>query len=283
MSQEIQDMLKVLGLSGYEARAYFGLLTLGIADARAVSRKTGIPTGRVYDVLNGLSRKNFIEVQDSRPKKFKAVVPQIVLEDLLRSKRKEFDKKHEQLTLMVQSVEKELSRVTKMPRSHNTFWSVAIGQKDIHNLFAKRIAEAREDILSYLELERYDQEDDALFEKIHESLEKGVDMKILLSVHDAENLEDYGFLPAVSKISSFIGHNLNIRVVSEIHNPYDVIDGKRVTIKVKNPRNPLEYFAAISVWDKNLAQELKEKFYAIWETSNPLDYTRLLNTPRLTV
>jgi len=45
---------------------------------------------------------------------------------------------------------------------------------------------------------------------------------------------------------------------------------KKITIKVNNPLNVDEYFAAIALWDRELAKNFKDKFLSIWEGSTPI-------------
>lgn len=60
-------------------------------------------------------------------------------------------------------------------------------------------------------------------------------------------------------------NSFTIRFTSDLVSPFDVIDGKRVTIKVKNPLDHQDFFAAIVVWEDVLARELKRKFEMLWE------------------
>ena len=45
---------------------------------------------------------------------------------------------------------------------------------------------------------------------------------------------------------------------------YDILDKKRVLIKLQNPVKSSQLFACINVLDLNLAKELREKFMATW-------------------
>jgi len=65
--------LRDLGLSEYEAGAYRALLRTGPTTAKALSRASEVPMGRVYDVLNGLEGDGRVGSQaDSRPKQYAA-------------------------------------------------------------------------------------------------------------------------------------------------------------------------------------------------------------------
>ena len=59
--------LKGIGLTMYEAQAYVTLTSLIQGSADEVSKNSGIPRSKIYDVLKKLNKKDFIEVKDGRP------------------------------------------------------------------------------------------------------------------------------------------------------------------------------------------------------------------------
>ena len=72
--REIVEILRAYGLNGYEAKAYFTLLAAGESKAGDVARKAGVPQSKVYDILENLRGKGFIEQdEDARPKEYKAL------------------------------------------------------------------------------------------------------------------------------------------------------------------------------------------------------------------
>ena len=62
--------LKGIGLTLYEAEAYVTLTSLISSTAGEIAEKSGIPRSKIYDVLKGLSKKSFIEVEDGRPQTY---------------------------------------------------------------------------------------------------------------------------------------------------------------------------------------------------------------------
>ena len=73
------SVLKRIGLTMYEAQAYTTLTSLISSIAAEVSEKSGIPHSKIYDVLKGLTKKNFIEVEDGRPLTYHVKSPVEVL------------------------------------------------------------------------------------------------------------------------------------------------------------------------------------------------------------
>lgn len=80
--EEIIEKLQKLGLTKYESLAYVSLLKLGPSKATDITRESGIPHTRVYDVLSSLHRKGFVDVMHGSPRLYKPVNPEVILEKL---------------------------------------------------------------------------------------------------------------------------------------------------------------------------------------------------------
>jgi HTH-type transcriptional regulator, sugar sensing transcriptional regulator len=73
--------LTELGLSEYEGRAYVSLLKGSPATAYEISKHSGIPTSKVYEVLKRLSGKGMISILESdRTRRYIPVEPELFLE-----------------------------------------------------------------------------------------------------------------------------------------------------------------------------------------------------------
>ena len=68
-----------LGLREYEAKIYVALVGLGEANVRSIHEVSGVPRPRVYDVLNSLAAKGFINIRQGSPLMYRAVRPDIVV------------------------------------------------------------------------------------------------------------------------------------------------------------------------------------------------------------
>jgi len=89
--------LKEAGLTDYEVLAYLGLVLRGPTTAKALSDSTGIPNTRVYDVLDGLERRGWIEVDASRPMRFRAKPPPEVIGVVRAEQQRRLEKVEEVL------------------------------------------------------------------------------------------------------------------------------------------------------------------------------------------
>ena len=80
MSEDVINTLREMGLRGYEAKAYLSLLELGVATASQISEHSEVPYSKIYEVLNSLERKGWIETQDERPRRYYPKPPTEALE-----------------------------------------------------------------------------------------------------------------------------------------------------------------------------------------------------------
>jgi len=62
--------LKELGLTENEAKAYETLLRLGKTSAGHISKESGVPYGRIYNVLESLEEKGLVKVVPEKTKKY---------------------------------------------------------------------------------------------------------------------------------------------------------------------------------------------------------------------
>ncbi len=74
------------GLNKYEGKAYVALVREGNCTAPLLSKRSGVPHGKIYIVLDSLEEKGFVRVFDVFPKRFTAIEPKVVIEEALRRK-----------------------------------------------------------------------------------------------------------------------------------------------------------------------------------------------------
>jgi len=71
--KEAIEVLQQLGLKEYEARCFVGLSRLEAGTAKQLSEMTEVPRTRVYDAIRVLEAQGLVEIQHSRPQRFRAV------------------------------------------------------------------------------------------------------------------------------------------------------------------------------------------------------------------
>lgn len=76
---EILERLKELGLTEYDAKVYYILVSRGTLTAVDISRESGVPMSKIYVILNRLENAGWISVVPERPKKYRAVDPEVMI------------------------------------------------------------------------------------------------------------------------------------------------------------------------------------------------------------
>jgi sugar-specific transcriptional regulator TrmB len=70
VSNEAKAALKEIGLTEYETRAYLHLLHIGATTASKISEEAEVPYSKIYEVLNSLERKGWVEARAGRPRRY---------------------------------------------------------------------------------------------------------------------------------------------------------------------------------------------------------------------
>ncbi len=103
----MEALLKEFGLNQYEINAYLALLISEPVTGYKLGRLSGVPSGRIYDVLDSLTLKGLVEVELGRPKRFKAIDPNIALKSLITKKDREWQYTKDQMTDFISKLRKK--------------------------------------------------------------------------------------------------------------------------------------------------------------------------------
>ncbi len=101
--------LSEIGLAKNEAKAFEAVLKLGKAGASEISKESGVPYSRIYDVLASLEHKGLVKIIPEKGKKFTPGDPSS-LKKLIDEKKQSLDaldKDIERLKIMYEKAEKE--------------------------------------------------------------------------------------------------------------------------------------------------------------------------------
>ena len=108
IDKDIIGSLKVLGLSSYEAIAYYTLNSMIEAKATEISNKSNIPRTKIYSVLKELTKKGYIETQFGHPNIYRAVNPSIIFKN---EKDKLIEKLNNSQNELIYNYENQISKV----------------------------------------------------------------------------------------------------------------------------------------------------------------------------
>jgi len=281
---ELKEFLKNSKLSNYEINSYMTLLYSDILTAREISGKSGVPSGRIYEVLEKLKEYGMIEIQESRPKMYRSKSLNLALHNLISYQNNENQRKISFLYDQAKFLESKLydSDFLIKQDASKIFWSTAFGVPEIFSLYINNFNDLKEELLmtgflndNTIKILPFAKN---FYEGIINALNRGVQVKYLWSFeYDDRPLSNE------QKIRNKILYKKLIKKFKELYNIssemdglemklihkkiptyYDIFDKKRIMIKLQNPLNPSRIFASLNILDPNLAKELKKKFLSIW-------------------
>lgn len=177
---ESPDVLKTMGLTEYEAKAYITLLKYGTLTAEKISELGKIPLPRVYDTISELQKKGFVLVGHSRPKRFKPLPPEKAINMFLEFQRKQLNQELENMKVRAQGVIKALKGVESMVTQQEGFniWSLE-RRGNLTKFLMDNEKNAKNEILSFSGDMSWIKE---LAPTLKDAIKRGVKVKVL--VHD---------------------------------------------------------------------------------------------------
>ncbi len=216
--EEIQEFLRSAELSNYEINAYLALLRSGSLTARELSIKSGVPTGRIYEILDELKNRKMIIVQDSRPKEFRTITFNLGFENLISHLKDESNNRISFLVNQAKNLENSIYKSDLFIKKDTSkvFWSTAFDLRSMMGLYNRRASESQKEILmtgfinkNTFKVIPYAQE---LYGSLMNAYKRGVSVKYLWSFeHDALTDEERATNGEFSK-----------RLLNDIEKLYDI-------------------------------------------------------------
>lgn len=172
IENSILDKLQSLGLNQYEAKAYSSLLKVGTANAYKISKESGIPRARIYDVMETLTNRGLAMVEESSENtKIYMPVPSKVF---LEKTRKEWENNFDDVTNALRELETEANK-------QEIYVFTVKGKQNIVSYCRQLLKEANQ----YIMISMWDQMYELLLPELKECQNRGC--KILGMGHNIRN------------------------------------------------------------------------------------------------
>lgn len=141
--------LQKFGLNQYEAKAYATLLSIGTANAYSISKASGIPRSRIYDILESITNRGIVMVEETSDniKNYTALPSNVFLERI-----------REEWSSTYNDVEKELKSIETKGKKEDIYVSTVKGEKNILTFCRNLMRDAKDRVVisiwshMYLEL-----------------------------------------------------------------------------------------------------------------------------------
>jgi HTH-type transcriptional regulator, sugar sensing transcriptional regulator len=252
ISDKSRKAMENLGLTGYEIRVYLSLLETGAITAADISKRSGVPYSKIYEVLNTLEEKEWLESDSSRPQKFFPKSPSTALEAMRMRHENNF--RDSQSTI----VNELMPMYTKSGIKERPEIWVARGIFNIAAKVNEIVQNSQQELLVALPFvaENVTKPIQPILRMLHE---KGVRIKILASAKlNPETLK------ALSRVAE-------VRLKDGLFGGGVIGDGKHVVILLGEGTGENGSFEPIAIWADHagLAGFAKGYFQYLWEDTSP--------------
>ena len=268
-----KKLLQDIGLNAYEAAAYLSLLKFGVSEANVVCRDAEVPYGKVYTVLESLAGKGFVEIQFSRPKKFRAIDPDMALDFFFEKRKAEFEKEIEVLKSFIEEAKHSLKAVQAQKRKDEIFWTTAITESEIKKFATSIYGEVKKSV--YIIPPTFGIPIiSSLLPEVLKAIDRGVKIKLMISprfISLASVLSMQG-----EKALSKLKKGMEIRIVQNFNSYFGVIDDSIVVLLQLHPQDKDRILSVVKIWDTGLAKNLGEEFELLWNSGEKLDLEKVL-------
>lgn len=275
MTEIISDLLEI-GMTEYEAKAYQALLQQETISASDLVMMSGVPRGRIYDVINQLISKGFCITVPGTIKRFKAEDPETAIKSLI-----ELEKKKE--VLMIETANKLQTKFKNKKESAETFdyINVLTSKQSQINKFQELEESAKKFILTFSK--RPYAISTASMKEIREFSEpqrkiikKGVKTK---GIYEAGGDTDDNFEIWIRYFEE-IGEE--VRICRELPLKMLISDESKVMLSLHNEHPDKFNLLSMVVEHSDLTNALIKLFYFYWNSSYTIDeYFKLKKSKKI--
>ncbi|HID60439.1 MAG TPA: TrmB family transcriptional regulator [Hadesarchaea archaeon] len=234
-------LLRELGLTEYEARTYTALVSNGPSTAGELSGIANVPYSRIYDILSKLERKGWVEVQSSRPTKYRGKPPAEVVR-ILKTEQEQ------RLKELGNGVVKELEPLyeQKAETKRPDVWVIRGGRNLLTKIWEMLARVQIETLISLPSLSN-----------------EIVKLGSFLPALQAKNINVRILVTEKPKLRSALPTNIEIKTRKPLFGGGVIIDGKEVLLVLGNEEE------IVGIWSDEigLARFAKEYFEYLWRDS----------------
>jgi len=252
----MRDVLKEIGIGKYESKAIEVLLKEKVS-LKELSKKAGIPFGKVYSVIKRLKEKGFVSETNTRPKLIYIENASEIMHKLIKEKQEKDKKLNEKLREIATEVDKERKKETR-------FFQIGTTVEDNKKIQLRSFLEAEDEVLQILNIHHKpesNRESKTLWEReIEKAIKRGVVFK---SIYPKETI-----LPKI--LQEINKKNLEKFQVKRFNTDFmrcDIIDRKKVLLKLVQ-QDPLQFGGILFIENEKLAENLVKIFNELWEQAD---------------
>ena len=249
ISDKAKKSMESLGLTNYEIRVYTALLFSGSTTAAEISKKSGVPYSKIYDVLNSLYERGWTYSDNSRPQNFFPKSPSTAVEAMMVEMENSFRSYRNILINELMPIYEKTGLKEKPD-----IWVVS-GLLNIADKVTEIIKSSKEEIL--IAIPKVPEKVIKTIQPfLRELFEKGVKIIVLASEETNEEV-----IKSISRVAE-------IRLKNSMFGGGVIGDSKQVLILLGEGKSDINNnYDLIAIWAEHvgLASFAKDYFKYLWE------------------
>lgn len=160
---ETIEVLKDLGFTEYEAKAYLALLACSPSTGYAVAKNSGVPRSKIYEVLDTLSARGDILVSPDSTPLYQAVAPKALIAARKAKAEESYDK-----------AEQLLSKFENSANDRENIWNITG-----HDAILQKIKECIDTAKKRILVEIWEEDYHEIKDKLQSAAERGVSVTMI--------------------------------------------------------------------------------------------------------
>jgi len=258
----LTDSLQEIGFTSYEARVFAALVKNGTATVATLNADSGVPSSAIYGALKKLEKKGLIEVQNTRPVRYKCLPP----EDAVNKLKRTFEDKCDSILLELDSIYQSSAE----DNVEEAIWTIN-GVRNVADNIIQLVGNAQEEILVlssstpfYTLARRYPsfiKDYETIMALFNEKIAEGVNVRFVSSTEE-EACKISENIPLAS-----VRINLDQDVPCELKSFVIVIDNSEILVDVINEDQGETDLKAIWTNGKEFSATIPHLLNAKWKIS----------------
>jgi len=266
-----EKLLAKIGLNKYESSVYLTLLKQDSMEASKLSHASKVPIGKIYEVLKALKNYELVEIQPSRPQRYRAVDPKSAFKLMYKRKEEETLNELKMLKETFDEIERELCNDNSPQNVETVFWPDRFRNNELNEMVTSAFEKIEHEMCVVIHSKyrpgRSDLYDSAVstFSKAYLSLvQRGVKVKILdpgskflPSLKELiDSIEDLSFKRNIKDL-------MEVRILETEYN-FVIIDSGMTLLDIEDQFNTGRNLGMTRIYDESYAKRFRTKFDELW-------------------
>ncbi len=243
-AQRATQNLMQFGFNSYEAKAYEALIKEGTSTAFTVAKKSGVPFGKIYPVLEALAAKKCIVIHHGQPKQYAPYAPEVVLKERIEQQRRVGELQH--------AAKKLISSLTSLAKHERD------KPEDIVEVYYGHAAAFARSIVLHKQAKAYWKTISALtvnkehLDACSEAIKRGVELKALTSLQETNK----------ERIAEWKKREIQVRLLDSLHFRVSIYDDRGVILRFSHEKS--KQYVGVHIINQKLAKGMHQLFEELW-------------------